>query len=132
MPGIDEIDWSKISLPQDVSPGSIIRDYENAIDELVRLNKEYDRLFTNKMKRARLNMMTDNIFRTIDRCVIYDQQSGLIDVQMLLMYIANDDRQLFSDIANFIYPLFHEKLMNDTKMKRFKALLTYYLCKSGF
>lgn len=132
MPGIDEIDWSKVALPRDATPEQIIKQYEDAIDELVRLNREFERYFSNKMKKARVKMMTLNIFTTVNNNVSFDRTTGMIEMSNLLQFIANDDRPLYADVVKFVYQLFDNRPMNDTRLNRFKGLLIYYLCRVGF
>lgn len=132
MPGIDEIDWSKVALPRDATPEQIIKQYEDAIDELVRLNREFERYFSNKMKKARVKMMTLNIFTTVNNNVSFDRTTGMIEMSNLLQFIANDDRPLYADVVKFVYQLFEDRPMNDTRLNRFKGLLIYYLCRVGF
>lgn len=132
MPGIDEIDWSKVALPRDATPEQIIKQYEDAIDELVRLNREFERYFSNKMKKARVKMMTLNIFTTVNNNISFDRTTGMIEMSNLLQFIANDDRPLYADVVKFVYQLFDNRPMNDTRLNRFKGLLIYYLCRVGF
>jgi hypothetical protein len=84
------------------------------------------------MKRASTQMMTVNMFRTINNNVGFNRLTGIIEMSNLLQFIANDDRPLYVDIVKFVFQYFDDKPMNETKLNRFRALLTYYLCKVGF
>ena len=131
MPKIDEINWSEVSIPNNTSREQIIRSYENAFEDLKKLNEEYKRYFSNKMKNPRVQFMHDNIFRCVNELVSF-HENGIIDVQELLQFIANDDRDLFSDVCKFVYQFYAGKPMNSWRLSQFKSLLTYYLCRTGF
>ena len=132
MPSFDKIDWSKVTLPKDVKRENVKRDYENAIEDLKLLSKEFDRYFAGKkMRQARVQMMTDNIFRAVNDNVTF-RANGMLDVERLLQFIANDDRPLFADVCKFTYQFYADKPMNGWRLSQFKGLLTYFLCRAGF
>lgn len=126
-----DIDWSKLTTPQGVTRETIERDYQNAAEDLKKINQEFERYFSNKRKKARVQMLTDNIFRAVNDNVFF-HTNGMIDVQGLLKFVTNDDRNLFSDVCKFVYQLYADKPMNNWRLSQFKGLLTYYLCCAGF
>jgi hypothetical protein len=131
MPGINDIDFSKVTLPSDMTPEKVVKQYEDAIEDLKRLNIDFERYFSNKRRKSKTRMLTMNIFDTVNSNVSF-HQDGMIDVEPLLQYITNDDRPLFADVCKFVYQFFEDKPMNDIVFNRFKGLLIYYLCRVGF
>jgi len=130
MSELEKADWSKITLPREVTREETIRKYENAIEDLNKLNKEFSRYFKNKRKKAKTQMMTTNIFRAVSELVHFD--GSIIHVNELLQFVTIDDRPLFADICKFTYQFYEGKPMNDWRLSQFKGLLTYYLCRVGF
>ena len=66
MPSLVDIDWSKVSIQGGQTRDDIIKQYEKAIDELRRMDSEFNRYFGNKMKKAGTQMLTHNIFREVN------------------------------------------------------------------
>lgn len=131
MPKFSEIDWDKVTLPRDVAPSDVERSYENAAKELVYLFKQFEKFYNTKRRRARVQMMTTNIFEAV-HVEVFLTPNGMFDVQGLLKFVANDDRPLFRDVCTFCYEYFQGQAATGQVLTRFKGLLTYFLCKVGF
>lgn len=131
MPSVQDIDWDQVTLEQGMTPERVIAAYESAVKDLVHLNKEFNRFFSGKKKKATYKIMTYSIFDAVQLYVFYNPNDE-IDVSGLVRFISSDDRGLFSDVVKFVYQFFHEKGKTMLLLNRFKGLLVYYLCKVGF
>ena len=131
MPNFNEIPWDNVTLPKGVTREQVVKDYEDNLDVLKRMNREFVKYFSNKRRKAKTQMMTLNIFEEVQGNVGL-LPNGIIDVQGLLQFISNDDRPLFADVCKFLYQYYEGLPMNTRKLNQFRGLLTYYLCKVGF
>jgi hypothetical protein len=131
MPSVEDINWNKVSLKKGITQEMVIRAYEEAAKDIVKLNQEFDRFFSGKKKKASRPMPVASIFDIVQYSVFYNLDDQ-IDVHLLLTYIPSDDKYLFADICTFVYQFFHEKPKTSILLEKFKGLLVYYLCKAEF
>lgn len=130
MPSIENINWNKVTLPKDITKEQILRDYQNACDDLVRLNAEFDKYFRNKKRIAEYQFIHTNLAGMVNIHVHYER--NIIQVKGLLSFIAGPDRKLFSDVCFFIFQLIYEQPASNKTLNLFKSLLIIFMIKAGF
>jgi len=126
-----DIDWSTVTLPQGTTKEDVERAYKSAAEDLTKLDQAFDRYFSGKKKKASIQMMTTSIFDVVHTHVIMHPE-GYYDTSGLKQFIAVDDRPLATDVITFVYEFFQDKPLSIRVFNKFKALLTFYLCKVGF
>lgn len=126
-----DIDWSQVILPPGTSRSDIEHNYQEALKDIVKLDKEFKRYFSNKKKKAVHGMMTDDIFREVWNHVRY-LPNNEIDVSHIARLVLRDDRELFKDVTKFVGQLYVGKPQTFLLLHRFKVMYLYYLICAGF
>ena len=100
------------------------------IEDLKRLESDYDKYFENKNRTANRPMRVEDLHKAVNRVVTFKE--GIVDVQGLVCYVDPTDKALFGDVCRFVYQIFEGKPMGDIGLKQFNSLLVYFLVRSGF